>query len=235
MKKYVIIFILSAFSASCLLSQWSPFDVPILATDADIIINFKTKPAEDVNSYYIDEEWHKGKFLLTSGHVFENYPVKYDLKNNILEIKLSDEIKIMDVYRIKEFSWTDNAGRDQRFINLNIKAKNTKLYGVGQVLLEGNAKLIKIYKYIPKPENDVKYGAYSVIDHNYIHEDLYLMEGEKILLVNGNRKKFIKFFNNYSSNIMSFVKSNKLKINRLSDLKQIIEYYNSLINSVFIS
>jgi hypothetical protein len=61
------------------------------------------------------------------------------------------------------------------------------------------------------------------------------MEGEKILQVNGNRKRFMKFFNNYSSNIMSFVKTNRLKINRLSDLKQIIEYYNSLINSVFIS
>jgi hypothetical protein len=235
MKKYLMLFIFTGFSASCLFSQWSPHDVPIVMTDLEIFINLKTKPAEEVNSFYLDDQWHKGKFEMLPDHVFENYPIKYDLKNNILEIQLSDEVKILELYRIREFSWTDNAGRDHSFINLNIKSRNTKLYGIAQVLLDGKAKLIKTYEYIPRPEYDVKYGAYSAIDHNYVREDLYLMEGEKILQVNGNRKRFMKFFNNYSSNIMSFVKTNRLKINRLSDLKQIIEYYNSLINSVFIS
>ncbi len=235
MKKYVLLITLLTFSAGRLLSQWSPHDVPIIMTDLEIFINFKTKPQEDIGSYYIDEEWHKGKFALSSGHVFENYPVKFDLKNNILEIQLSDEIKILELYRIKEFSWTDNAGKDQKFVNLNIRAKNTKLYGVAQVLLDGKAKLIKTYEYMPKPESDVKYGAYQIIDHDYMHEELYLLEGDKVLHISGNRKNFMRFFNNYSSNVMSFVKSNRLKINRLSDLKQIIEYYNSLINSVFIS
>jgi hypothetical protein len=235
MKKYLMLFILTAFSTGCMFSQWSPYDLSIIRTDREMFINLKTKPAEDVNSFYIDEQWHEGTFEMLPEHVFENYHIKYDLKNNVLEIQLSDEVKILELYRIKEFSWTDNAGTDHIFINLNAKAKNTKLYGIAQVLLDGKAKLIKTYKYVPKPENDIKYGAYSVIDHNYIHEDLYLMEGEKILQVNGNRRKLMKFFDNYSSNVMSFVKSNKLKINRLSDLKQIIEYYNSLINSVFIS
>jgi hypothetical protein len=235
MKKYLMLFILAAFSAGCMFSQWSPYDLPIITTDHEIFISLKTKPAEDVNSFYIDEQWHEGKFEMLPEHVFENYHIKYDLKNNVLEIQLSDEVKILELYRIKEFSWTDNEGKDHRFINLNIKAINTKLHGIAQVLLDGKAKLIKTYEYIPRPEYDVKYGAYSAIDHNYKREELYLMEGDKILQVNGSRKKLMKFFDNYSSNVMSFVKSNKLKINRLSDLKQIIEYYNSLINSVFIS
>lgn len=235
MKKYIILFVLSAFYAGSLLSQWSPHDVPIITSDQDILINFKTRPIEEIGSYYIEEEWHEGKFSLTSGHVFEDYPIKYDLKNNVLEIQLSEEVKILDLFRIKEFSWIDNTGTDNIFVNLNVKAKNTKLFGIAQVLMDGKAKLIKTIKYIPKSENDIKYGAYSAIEHEYIHEDLYLMEGEKILLVKGNRKRFMRFFNGYSSNIMSFVKSHKLKINRLSDLKQIVEYYNSLINSVFIS
>ncbi len=230
-----MLFLLSSFSAGSLLSQWSPHDVPIITADLDILVNFKTRPVEDIGSYYIEEEWHNGKFLLTSDHVFEDYPIKYDLKNNVLEIQLSDEVKILDLYRIKEFSWTDNTGSEYSFINLNVKAKDTKLYGIAQVLMDGKAKLIKTIKYIPNPGNDIKYGAYTAIEHEYIDEDLYLMEGEKILLVKGNRKRFIKFFDGYSSNIISFVKSNKLKISRLSDLKQIIEYYNSLINSVFIS
>ncbi len=219
----------------CLYSQWSPHDYTILGTPYEIIIDFNTKEAGSNDSYYIDDEWHMGKFTLISNQTIENYPVKYDLKNNNLEIQLSGEIKILDLYRIKEFSWEDEAGASHRFINLNVKATGSKLYGIAQILYDGEAKLLKTYVYRPKPESEVKYGAYSSIDHNYVQEELYIMEGEKVLFVNSNKKRFMKFFDNYSPAIMSFIKSNNLKINKVADLKTIVEYYNSLINTVFIS
>ncbi len=234
MKKNIIVFVLCVVYAGNLLSQWSPFDVPVIRTHFDILINCKTKSADD-DSYYINEQWQEGEFALVPDQVFEGYPIKYDVKNNVLEIKVDNEIKILELYKIREFSWKDISGTEHNFINLNTKAKNTKLYGVAQILLDGKAKLIKTYEYIPKPESDVKYGAYTVIDHNYIHEDLYLMEGDKVLHVNNNKKKFMKFFESYSSDIMSFVKSKKLKINNVTDLKEIIEYYNTLISTVFLS
>ena len=235
MKKYIIVLALSVIYAGSLLSQWSPFDIPVVKTHFDILINFDNKSGDDNDSYYIDEQWHEGNFHLVTDHEFENYPLKYDVKNNILEIKIDKEIKVLELYKVKEFSWTDISGSEQRFINLNTKAKNTKLYGVAQILSDGKAKLVKTYEYLPKPETDVKYGAYTVIDHNYVHEELYLMEGEKVLRINNNKRRFMKFFESYSPDIMSFVKSNSLKINKLPDLKTIIEYYNTLINTVFLS
>jgi len=235
MKKYILPGLLFLFYVNCLYSQWSPHDYTILGTPYNVVIDFGTKSDEYMDSYYLDEEWHLGNFTLISNQTISNYLIKYDLKNNNLEIQFSGEIKILDLYKMKEFSWEDGAGVIHRFVNLNIKATSSELYGIAQLLYDGKAKLLKTYAYRPKPESDVKYGAYQAIDHNYVQEDLYIMEGEKTLLVNGNKKRFMKFFNNYSSVMMSYIKSNNLKINKVPDLKMIVAYYNSLIKTVFIS
>lgn len=235
MKKYISLSLLFVAYTNCIFSQWSPHDYTILGTPYKVVINFKSKLAGADESYYLDDKWHNGSFTLISDMTIENYPVKYDLKNNNLEIQVSDDIKILELYRIKEFSWEDEAGVIQRFVNLNIEAKSTKLCGLAQILYDGKAQLIKTYAYKPKPEAEVKYGAYNSIGHNYIQENLYILEGAKTLLVKKNKKRLMKFFDNYYSVVMSFIKSNNLKINKIPDLKMIVEYYNSLIKTVFIS
>jgi hypothetical protein len=235
MKNWILPgFLLFLFTGD-LFSQWSPNDFTILGTPYEIIINFKTKETGYNESYYLDDQWHNGSFTLASDITIHNYPIKYDLRNNNLEIQVEGEIKILNLYNMKEFSWVDNAGVNQRFVNANANIADSKLTGIAQLLFNGKVKLVKTYTYRPKPENDIKYGAYGVIDHNYVLEELYLVEGKKTMQVIRNKKKFTRFFDNYSSAIMNFIKSNSLKINRISDLKMIVEYYNSLISTVFIS
>ncbi len=235
MKNWILQGLLLFLFTSGIFSQWSPNDFTILGTPYEVIVNFETKETGYNESYYLDDQWHNGSFTLISDRTIKNYPVKYDLKSNNLEIQFSGEVKLLDLYRIKEFSWVDDAGVNQRYVNLNLIAADSKLFGIAQLLYEGKVKLLKTFSYRPKPESDIKYGAYGAIDHNYIQEDLYLVEGKKTMLVGNNKKKFMRFFEDYSSAIMTFIKSNSLKINKMPDLKMIVEYYNSLINTVFIS
>jgi hypothetical protein len=235
MKNWILPGLILFLFTGDLFSQWSPNDFTILGTPYEVIIDFKTKGAGYNESYYLDDQWHNGSFTLLSDQTIKNYPVKYDLKNNNLEIQFSGEVKLLDIYRIKEFSWVDDAGINHRFININANIEDSKLSGIAQILYNGKVKLLKTYTYRPKPENDIKYGAYGAIDHNYILEKLYLVEGKKTMQVIRNKRKFTRFFDNYSSAIMNYIKSNNLKINKVADLKMIVEYYNSLISTVFTS
>ena len=63
-----------------------------------------------------------------------------------------------------------------------------------------------------------------------ISEEYYLMwdDGDKVRRYNGSRKELMVMLKDKQSEIKRFIKENKLKLNRRSDLIKIIEHYNKL-------
>jgi len=183
-------------------------------------------------SPYIEEAWNNAKILFKSNEVIEDIPVKYDLMENLMEIKTKRTIKVCPAKRIIAFELKSTESEQiRKFVNCNRFKSDTKLEGFYEVLVDSDDGLslfvktdatIKESNYNPaldvgeETSKIVKRQTYYIVDGNYAN------------VVKKNKKAFLKLFNGKSSIINLLLKEEKLKIGEAQDLIQIVDYYNSL-------
>lgn len=72
------------------------------------LASFPPKKANAEGSTYIEDEWRLGRILLKDGSTIADVPLKYDIKNGLMEIKTETEIKVLEKARIEKFKWINN-------------------------------------------------------------------------------------------------------------------------------
>lgn len=189
----------------------------------------QVKP-ETIESVYITDDWNTGTVLLKSGEAIPNFPIKYDLKNNVLEIKTESGIKIAGFTKLKGFE-VDRVMVKQTFFNaaeLNIP----DLTGLVEELVKDKVSLYS------KPYLEVLPSNYNPALNVGSRNDTFIKK-EKIFLVRDNAvtdvtksgKKILGMFGERSKAVEQFVKENNLSYKNKEDLKKIVEKYNELIRS----
>src|SRR5437868_6919403 len=75
-------------------------------------------PGERVNEVYMLNSWQKSIVsLYGSEDQIVGMPAKYELKTNTVEFKVNNDVKVMDVRRIKSLVLLDSVERGHLYVN----------------------------------------------------------------------------------------------------------------------
>lgn len=191
------------------------------------IKNIKAKPKATKGTYYYVKNWRVGTIKLFSGEVIENYPLKYDMKMNQIDIKVDEEIKALSIGSVKEIAWTKSNGDTELLKNARIYNKNE--HGLLSIINNGNTPLLK------KTSLKIQESNYNAALDVGNQAKKYIKTEEYYTISNGNLKKtrkskrsFNKLFSDKTNIVKTYVKQNNLSYKKDNDLAKIFEYYNSL-------
>ena len=199
-----------------------------------IIDEFPPAPPKTIGSTYINDEWSMGSLVLFTSAILVDYPMKYDLKNEQLEINHKGNVKVCPLEKIKTFSWIQYGSSDSlHFVNsryLSKVKKNNPETILNRLYVGHNSSLYKEYyldlkeaTYVPaldmgKKDNKilVKKTYYALIDNSFYKLNSSLKKNKTV------------FVDNYNS-MESYQKKYKLKFKNEKDLIELLKYYDSIL------
>ena len=226
MKKLYVIFVL--FLVCFYVKGQNLRSDHVIDRNSGGFMEFQTKP-ETIESVYMADEWSSGKVLLKSGEEIANLPIRYDLKNNLLEIKTDAGIKVAGFTKLKGFE-VDRIAEKQTFFNaagLGI----AELTGLVEELVKGKTSLYsKPYLEVLPSNYNAALNVGSKTDQFLKKEKLLLVQGNTVTDVTKSGKKILGLFGEQSKAVEQFVKENNLSYKNREDLRKIIARYNQLVN-----
>ena len=99
-----------------------------------------------VGDVYLSNNWNQSKIqLYENGKIISGFPVKYNLKSDVIEIKSKTGIKILTASKVKTFVILDSISQEERyFVNaMELRHDGTPLTGFLEVIVDGNTPLLK--------------------------------------------------------------------------------------------
>lgn len=226
------ILLLIPFLTICHISQSQiPTYNPFFFGDKQVEANVPTVDLTAIGRYHFDQNWNAGNIHLNNGDSLIAYYMRYDLVKNQLEVILGNSIKAINGSFIKSFEWFSvDRLRPEKFISKhNIQfERSSDVTGFLQLLEDGVVRLLKCKRMIaPKAATSPTLVNNTDSDIQAI-EEFFLVKDGKAFEVSGGKKRNLEMFN--SKTLAKFVKQSNLRFNNESDLRKIVEYYNSSIN-----
>ena len=102
-------------------------------------------------SFYIQDEWAEGNVILLSGDSIQNYPLKYNIEHQRLEILVNDKIKVLDRSELYAFDWENKVQNNrQYFFNASDFKYLEKISGTyyKRVIQNLGKKFLKVNQYL---------------------------------------------------------------------------------------
>ncbi len=190
-----------------------------------VVSEIKFSEPITVGNTYLNDQWILANIELYSGQVIEQFPVKYDLANNQIEIKASPELKYLNGIRVKRFTLMEESGIKRVFINLlEYKPENRSYTGFVEVIYDNNWVLLeRIY-------TELIEGTYNaVLDigerNNKIvkKSNYFISNGKQLFPVERNKKKFSSQFSNPKM-LLKFIKNNNIQLKSAADLSRLVDF-----------
>jgi len=240
-----ILFIVSLFILTPIISSLAQVGAPLTTRKEVSIIDsqngnatideIKLPPPSIQGSFYIKDEWMIGQVKLTSGLTIKNCGLKFDLENNLLEIKIENVIKVSYPEQFMEFAWFDiNRYDTSKFVNANIfyyAEEEEQPGGVFEIVADGHYGLfVKHYADLLAPTY-APTVAMGNRDYKVIKKTGYYIELNGKVTKIKNSKTLYTVFGSNGEKVKEFAKVKKLKTKDREDLKVLFEYANSLENS----
>ena len=174
------------------------------------------------------DNWKVGKVFLLTGEVVKDYPIRYDIKKNIIEIKAKTEVKVLSAGRVKEINWLGDDG------NLEI-LRNTKIYnnfnevGFFTILDEGRKSFVKKKTLEVIEVNYVNALDIGEQERAIVKKDKYfVVDNNMIISLKKSKRHMLKLFATKANVVKQYAKNNNLSYKKNSDVIKIFDYYNSL-------
>jgi len=179
-------------------------------------------------SYYLQKEWQIGTIeLYQTEYVIENISVRYNLLNEVIEIKDGNTIRAIDSRRIKKFSIGNKSGGITEFYHGRyFLLNNTPLTGMLE-LVESKPDVALYRRTTPKLIN----GSYvAVLDMGNEHDEIvknhtyYLESGGDLLIVNNSKTQFSRQFDDKKRKVKEKLKMNNINLNNVDDLIEMLDF-----------
>ncbi len=187
-------------------------------------------PGEVIGDYYLNKRWNKASILLyQSETMIEGYPVKYDIKNDLIEIKTTAGIKVLDVRKIKNLVWTDSmAIAPQYFVNAHEFKKGKTIYsGLLEVMVDGPLPLLKRTELDVREPNYVPALDVGSKDTKILQKSVILYSKGGELIQIKNKKDVLEASGDLSKEVEDYIKKNKLNLSKDAGMRRAFEFINS--------
>lgn len=199
-------------------------------SNSDILYGVPLPPGKVIGDNYLDKKWNKANILLyQSETVIEGYPIKYDIKSDLVEIKTSSGIKILDIKKIKNIVWVDSVTLiPHYFVNAGeFKREGVPSRGLLEVLVDGTIPLVKKTDlFVKKPTYNAALDVGTRDTKIYPKETTYYVKEGEMIKVKG-KKDIPAAAADRANEVESFIKANKLNVNKETDLIRVFEFLNS--------
>lgn len=195
----------------------------------EVLMEFDNRSPQIEGSFYLFEDWKIGELTLKSGASINDRWMNYDVEYDLLEVKLENEVKVVPLLMLKEFSTSDPA-REQSYYR-----PCDNYYYEPKVPLTGLCEVIEsdYYGLIMKFITDIKESTYipaldmgNKKDEFIVREKLYLTLGEKAIELPQKKQSFINLYSDHSLDLTYFVKEHKLNHKNVNDLLIILNFLN---------
>jgi hypothetical protein len=196
----------------------------------DMLIGLAPPPGRIIGDTYLDNKWNKASMLLfDSERMIEGYPVKYDIQADVIEVMVKDEIKIIEGKKIKSMVWLDSVTNlPCYFVNgREYNIEGTALNGFLEVIVDGSLPLMKRTTITEKEPNYVPALDVGSRDKKILKKQTFFCSQNGGLTKIGNKKSLLPVFGDHSKDVESFIKANKLNVNKEAGLLKTFAYYNS--------
>ncbi len=198
----------------------------------EVIKQISYTPRGNYQELFISEQWHKGSLLLKSGEIIKNCPMRYDIHRNMMEIRVDNQIRIIEGHRINKFIWNNYKAQPAVFVNAEkYKKENSSLSLSGFVRIITRGKV----SFIAKMNTEILYANYnqalsvgSKKNKLIKSEAFYLVKNNQTTKIRKKRRDVLNYFENKSALLKQYAKKNNLRFRKEKDLAQIIDYYNAL-------
>lgn len=157
-------------------------------------------------------------------NIIETIFLKYNAYKDEMEFLNDGQILFLKKERDRQITFT-NSNTKYELFNVDNKLKYFIVHNDGKNQLL--SRQIVTYQEAKPPRNSYVAGK----DPDFIRDkDIFYIRFDKnnILEVPGNKKKFYALFKENESKIKKYIKSEKLDIKDIDDLKKIVDYSNSL-------
>ena len=177
---------------------------------------------------YVSNQWSQGTIVLRSGDSISNYPLKYNLVTDAVEVKTDQTVKVVPIADVQQFYWFNN-GQPVDFINgSGYTMGGTPLNGYFQLLVKGTTNLFKktylsVQKANYRPELDV-----GSPEDKVVREDSYYLARGKSIMEIKNRKRVYDYFKQHRADVKKHAQQQEWNPKREEDLAAIVRYYNEL-------
>ena len=178
--------------------------------------------------YYLSPHWQDGFITLKTGQTFQKYPLKYDIENDMLEIKASNEVKILRGERVATFTWMDiDRQQELQYINSHeYKLEGTPLIGFFELVVDGQVQLLgKTIAVVKDPTYVEGFDVgkrYSEITKKEVY---YLSDESKVLTEIKSKKDVLEFMGD-EGGVKQYMKAQKLGVSDKEDLAKIVTFIN---------
>lgn len=191
-------------------------------------------PASLEGDFYLNSDFRPGRFELSvSPKVYADMNIRYDLRNNLIEINYDDGIRGLDGNKVKYFELMDAKGQYTRYIHVNrlgLKGNVVPDDTFLQVIIADNIPLYSYEKvYIKKADYNVALNIGNRNDQIY-KKPVYVsvVNGEAVELSKGKNSNVFTLLPGKEAELKAYAKENKIKVKELEDYLAIIRKMNSM-------
>ncbi|RUT77629.1 hypothetical protein [Ancylomarina longa] len=175
-----------------------------------------------VGSFYLDPSWKKSDvYLVRDSVILQGIYTRLDVRNNAMEIKYKDQVKILPTYRIRSVVYSESKSL---FVTESV-LKSTE-QGFYKVVVDNNNSLLCRYNAKIKTSNyNVTLDTGKRDDHIIKELSFYLYNKEKLLKLESTKKKFKKQFE-ANSNVKLYLNNHKINPKKEVNLVQFVQFLN---------
>jgi hypothetical protein len=206
-----------------------------------VVIFFLWNKQQVLSQEMPNELWHPGYVLTNKGDsIYGN--LKYDFTANLLQVAVSkNQLKAFSSQQILKFRINCQFFNRPRTIyslpfNQNGNVNNLIFF---EILVEGSITLMcrefvineAITNYNSRYyRNNTNNGSFNNSRKLLTYDYYFLTSDGDILKFENKKKEILPFFKPFKKEIESYMKENRLRVDRQADLVRITIYYNQLVN-----
>jgi hypothetical protein len=179
-------------------------------------------PSESATCY-LEPGWTGGRVLLNDNSLMEDVQLRYDIYHQQLQfVRDDDTLAFAKPEEVKCFMLGD-----RHFVYADYQVDNIVGHGYFELASEGEYRMMvrRTVKYHADPE-----GKPSLGEDVYVKECSYFLSknGETAKPVKLSRKSVLAAFANKQEEIRQFMDDHDIRLNDCHQLKEVVDYYNSL-------
>lgn len=183
-----------------------------------------------ITEHYLNKHWNAASILLKDANDVLNYPVRLNLKTQMMELKTSSGIKLLEVVKIKNMVWTDSVTLEKTyFINAGDYTEDgKKMKGLFQLLIDGKMPALKLTTVEILPGDYSSYTSKGSPDEKAVQKDaFYLLNNNEAVRVKNNKELLSRLPEN-SDAVKAFISDKKINVKKEGDLIEVMKYYNEM-------
>ena len=197
----------------------------------DVIAVFNDRVVGKGENYYLNSDWELADIYFRSGLLVKEFPTRYDIQYNLLEVRIDDQIKVLALGKILKYEVVNfQSGETEVYSSCRVyrNENGTPLSGLCRVQERGKYALITNYYYSLKDPDYIKsLDVGNKEEKMFIMHDSYICINKYAYSLTAKKKTIISYFGEESDRVKDYVDKEKLNPKKKEDLLMLIEYLDS--------